>query len=466
MFYFSKRYFFKHPATQYLFILPAYLPIRSLDEQFPIYKELITNDFSRLYYFLFVLFQSAIAGILLSIMLKLMIKYKCINTENVLAHMRAYSLLIVVCFTWSTYILIYPVTPEQLYLMSGVHYFCISYLGNLIILETKHYNESRLKKTSSLNKALNSAAFGVNVDIMGMLSYFIIGFFISSHDIKYYGFFCCFMLVLFLLQLIFVRRYWQPVYRLFTSKSSVCYSLFYYLITISLCVSIAFIAFMTPYILIISFFGLFCVLKILKRTVSPISLLAIFTGASAYGVILVVLMTPIFIFSMQNAQSSINTYSYMMPYEPLISAIVITVILFFIVRGIIKPGVNNSSIFMFKSGIVTLLLPILLYFNGVTFNGFYVLLFFMLYSYIESSTQYGIREIIFNAKTDFISTLLNFYSSLTTRGVVSTLYLILIKCQSTETIHDSIFYTTLILSIFCVLSSLYGLLLSKNKNTK
>ena len=216
---FIRDYFLKHPVLFYAFILPVYLPVRSLGEDFPVYHFLINSDYERIFYFLYVLFQSAIAGVVLSLILRILLKRKIVAESHLLSHMRVMGLLFVLLFTLTTYWILMPVSVTGLYLASGAHYVCSAFLANLVILEAKHYRLPLSAKNNDIAKAIGSGVFGLNVDILGILAYGVMSLFVDYVGVQYYIRFCVGLEVAFFFYLFIVRRYWNDVLLLIATQA-------------------------------------------------------------------------------------------------------------------------------------------------------------------------------------------------------------------------------------------------------
>ena len=63
------RFVLQHPVMYYFFILPAYLPVRTLGESFPIYHIIMHDSYVRIDFFLYIMFQAGAAGVFISLSL-------------------------------------------------------------------------------------------------------------------------------------------------------------------------------------------------------------------------------------------------------------------------------------------------------------------------------------------------------------------------------------------------------------
>ena len=133
-------------------------------------------------------------------------------------------------------------------------------------------------------------------------------------------------------------------------------------------------------------------------------------------------------------------------------------ILWLVCKRVIKTETSSTCRYIFKHSIVIILMPLILFCLGVRYEAIFVLAFFLLYSYIESTTRYGVRELILSAKSDLVATRLNYYNFLIWRGVVPTLFFLVIEClEPLRNTHLTLVLSSATLSTLALLLCLCGL---------
>lgn len=464
------KVFFKHPFFMYVFIIPVYTPTRILSADFSRYMTLIPSEYARLNYFLLVFFFIGFSGIVLSLLLKACYYFEEKKILSQLNKQRVYSLLISPMFIVSTYYMFFSPNCLYLTLISGLHYFCIAYLGNLAILETKYYKLPFNNKTKQFTKAVNSTLVAIIVNIFGVAFFLLLNFFRSQDEVIFYSYFCVFLECALFFYFLVAKSYWRDVllYINNTSLGSIIVIFALFGFAVSACILSAELIFLNPlsiliFIPILPGYAFFMSKRVGFRNVQNV-----FSGSFSYGIVLLVFMTPILLNLQKGGLTNSGNYSELAIIEPVMGFLLAFLLFYSILKDFIKSDELSFNKQIIVSASIILVLPVILYRLKLSYSQLYIIIFFIAYSIIETFTQYGVRGIIFNIANDRDSILLNYFNIMILQAFTPAVYLSILYLNKKffNNTPDVLYYSVFIMIVLFALSLISSIISSVNSRYK
>lgn len=442
------KVFFTHPMILYFFILPVYLPIRMLSEDVSRYHHIMPSAFMRVDYFIYVFAQVAISGLLLALGSRWVNRIVSKSDVTFISVQRSVGMLVSVAFIFSTYCLLSPVSYNEMFFASGLHYFCIAFFANLVILETKHYVLP--VRSENLARLINNTVFGINLNLLGMVSFIIMNAFMIFASIPVYAHFCVLLECAFFAYLLLIRRYGFYLLNLLRSHKAIFFrSLAGYGLMLLLGVLLSFIASLSVFVICVFIPFILGFAYYLFKHFERSNIQAIFTGNVAYGVLVVSISTPIIMLLFDKSAAYTQLYSRLSTFEPMISGLFVVLILCLILKGMITSETRSTYHCLYRGASIVVLLPIMAWLLLHHASWLWMLCLFLVYSSTESFTQYGVREIILKSNTDFEATLLNYYARMIWQGFVPAVYILVLAILSRLfSLGDALFFALSIMAIF------------------
>lgn len=449
------KVFFTHPMILYFFILPVYLPVRMLSEDITRYHHIMPSAFIRIDYFIYVFAQIAISGLLLALGSKWLHRIKPGFDSDFLSSQRGLAIFVSVMFIFSTYLLLSPKSYGWMFFASGVHYFCIAFFANLVILETKHF--ALPIDQGAPVRLINNTVFGINLNILGMISFLIMNVFLIVANIKAYAIFCVVLECVFLAYLFFVRQYGACLISLVRGNAYFLrMSLAIYGFILLFCVCISLAASVTVFIICLFIPVMLVLAYYLYARFDGKNVRAIFAANFSYGVVVITIMTPIIMLLFNKNSFYVALYSRLAVFEPIISGLFVLLILWLILRGLITSKTRSTYSSLFGGAGLVVLLPFIAWLILHHTSGAWMIALFLCYSVTESFTQYGVREIILKSGSDYEATLFNYYARMIWQGFVPGLYILVLSIFSHFfNLTESLFVSLTIMSVFSLLLLLF-----------
>lgn len=456
-----KRYTYQHPAFLYVFILPVFTIVRMLGEDVSNRQQLLPTTFSRFEYYLSIFFLIGIANFILPFLLRRIAKILYGKVTFTLQMSRFFAVIVSILFIATSYSLFFSTTPLSLYVFSGAHFFCIAYLSNLILLEMKDYNLQFTDKTVPFYRATNSAISSI---MLNSIAFFAIGFFNLIQTFKidnWYGICCVVLEVLFFIFLFFIKGYRNDFTALLrtTKLKKLILATLLFLFGFFFCMLFAYFIFFHPDVVIIFIPTVIYFAYRLSRKIQRKVILSIFSGTLSYGVILMCLMGSIPLLIVKNESQIKPEYTHLMSLEPVVSCCVSILLFLLIIKSKISTTVERSIQYNAICAVLIILLPIILYFFSINEAMLALLIFFVLYSTIETATLYCSSVLVLNQATNHNTLTLGYFNkTVYTLFMPSLFYLILkfvhLHCPDFSL---SVLWSILITSLVVMLLNIFAL---------
>lgn len=423
-----------------------------LGEAFPLYHLVMGDPISRVRYFLYIMFQTAVSGFSISLAVRFYTKATNCSDSQLLMNMRTLGLIISFVFIFSTWGLLDPSSVTELYLISGVHYFAIAFFGNLVVLESKHYNLPKLTRgAGGMRNAIMSSVMGLNINFLGIFSCAAAYLFVTFISIHAYSIFCVLLDIVFFFFLIAYKKYYTCFFYLVKNKKEFIEQFLIYLAALVFCVAIAYIASITKIIVLISVFGVYVLDRNMRKEVDAKKVNCILTTNFAYGTAFSLIITPMLLLTLPS-EKYIHGYSGVAILEPVLGALMMLLILFVVVKKWLKSDFTSTKGLVIASSLLVVMLPISLYLLSYGYHWYWVALVYFVYSWVESSSRYVTTEITFSLQKDKVSVETNFYGAFIYRGVVPMFYMLLTAFFSCfYSLPDSIILSNILMVVLTLL---------------
>lgn len=449
-------YFLKHPFLIYLFILPVYTTNRVLGEDLPNNLKLLPNLYGRIEYYVLIFVLSGIGNLLLLFLLKFLKR----NDVDLLIKQRTYSLFIVLCFILTTYFMFFSMNYVFLLLASGVHFFCIAYLGNLAVIETKYY----LDKSENVNvgRAINSATGTLMIDFLSIVAVFVLAGLYWDNDVKRYGIFCVALEISLFVYLLVFKKYYKAIAVFFHKKNSTIIFkeliLFVMAIFVTMCFSL--LLYKSYLVLVLLFMLSSICFFVLLRKIKTKNIALIISNNFSYSIFSIILMSSLPLFLLPVEIKYKDFYTNMILVEKFIAFLFALVFLFFVAKN--KITIQKSFVIrqLFINASIVALLPVLLLaFSKASL--IYILLpfFFLMYGIIETISQFVVRNVVMSFKEDNLTIYSQYFSRIIFQLLVPTLFLLIMIVFSYGSflVYKNLLLTILLLSIIALLLSLFAI---------
>lgn len=405
----------------YFFILPVYLPLRTLGIELSSYEHLSTPT-DLILYFLQIMLLIGCNSILLSLCHGWLAKRYLIKERLIIHWYRTIAVIFSVFFAASSYFILTPNSLLSLYFWSGAHYFIISFFQILIRSEI-HHNRSGITKAGANNY------FGLVLNLSAVIALSVFSYFYATHNLKYYGTYCFLLELGFCIYLLFGRRYYVSILKIGNKFSLKVKATFIFLCTLSLLLSsIASLVFvMSGWLGAVSLLAFVIYFYIqLKPEVDKRDLQLIISVSLGYGLILAIVSGSVMTYLIRNYSSNYDVFNIAFSCEPLFSVFIGLVFSYFLMAGKIKTAKNDLDNSLF---LLNFCVPVILgFFILSTFmkpSLYYLVIMFGFYAFLEYTSLFYVRQIAQNEDyTDFqAARLTNFHSIILNSLCPSLLYL-------------------------------------------
>ncbi|MCF6776884.1 hypothetical protein L3V83_09925 [Thiotrichales bacterium 19X7-9] len=407
----------RHPSMMYFFILPIYVPIRTLAEYISQYKEAFPDVASRFYFFVSSVVIGAFVSITIYFVISAIIKVcKLKQSDDVIAKI---GLLCPLLLLLTTYLLLNEhISIMVKYTIMGAHFFLIRYLTNYVVLATKHF---KMKHISDDQMTMANNIIHLNINFLGIIINFAFVFFLLTQSTF------AFLETMLVIGCIY---YYFGYFNKAKSVSISSFALALMVFILGICISsvISFIMFkstVTVYAMILVMF-IYLTLQLLKKAKNKAHVYHYIAGSFNYSVLLFPIISSLIIFLLYHHQTQ-PLYQYIYSFECPISALVAIIFTFFLAKKRIKTNDQALAQSTKHYGLISFLSLFLLW--AMTYDNTYTflisaVLFFLAYSTIEYVIQFNlIQTLLQNHYDTETTTLFNIYFTLIIMGVTPVLFL-------------------------------------------
>lgn len=422
------QYTFYHPAFLYVFILPVFTIVRLLGENMINTVKLLPVSISRMEYYLSVFFFIGIANLILIFVFKLMAKILYNNKHTTLALSRAISLIVSIVLIFTTYGIFYSENRELLYLVSSIHFCCIAYFSNLILLEIKNYKLNFNGDNIRLYRASNSALLSIILNLSALLVLILFNVLQLLDVREWYGNLCVILEIGLFFFLVFVKKYWKDLFGIVEKFPLV--KLVYVVLTLLVgflcCMVFAYVLFIYQNLAIILIPIVLGFTFLLTKEINKKIIFSIFSGTFSYGVIIMSLMSSFPLLIISDEVNFKAKYAALLTVEPIISVLVSLGLFLLIIKNKLSSDLLKTIKYNAISAIFIALLPIILFCFKSTETAICLLMFFLLYSLVETATQYCSRTLIINQEHHHHTVILGYYNKVVYTLFVPSLFIFII----------------------------------------
>ncbi|MCF6806902.1 hypothetical protein L3V79_00655 [Thiotrichales bacterium 19S9-12] len=406
----------RHPSIMYFFILPIYVPIRTLAEYINQYQAVFQNTASRFSFFI----SSVLIGAFVSIIIYFVISsivnsYRKDKSDQAITSI---GFLCPILLLITTYLLLNDhIQIEVKYGVMGVHFFLIRYLTNYVVLKTKTF---KMKQIADDQMSMANNIIHLNINFLGIITNALFVVFLAKN-----------LTLLFLETMLiigciyFYIGYFKHIK--VESLKSLILPVCIFFIGISLSSLISFIMLLSPmtvYLSIITMF-IYLTLKLLKKTNSS-HVYQYITGSFNYACLLFPIISSLIIFLLHGHKTQ-QVYKFIYSFEAPISAVVAIFFTILLTKKKIKTDDYSLTKNTFFYGFISISNLCLIWI--LTCDQYFIFiitcsLFFLSYSLIEYVIQFNLIQILLNNQYDTkTTTLFNIYFTLIVMGITPVIFL-------------------------------------------
>lgn len=416
-----------HPSLIYLFILPAFLPLRMLGEAMPVYQQIMHSDYQRIEFFLSAMIVFALMNIVLSGVTYLSKAWISGFTEREnLIWMRSLALIFSVLFVVTSGFVVVPDSTTQLYFMTGIHFFLFAFFSNFVVVEAKQFKHAFSAKSGSFALQISNQLISINANLLAIVAFFIFSLFLNNWGMLIYQHYVVIIGVGLVFYLGVVKKYYRVFLQLPTlGWGRVWRLLGLYTFALLVAAAIALLFYCSAQVVMLCCVAMMVIYTAALLTRFAIKdLLALWVSGLNYGIVLTALLSSLFVFLLPNA-ASIKIYSWAIAIEPFMSLVVSMLVLYLIFKKIIVSEGNSN--YRYIAQCTWLIIPF-----GLAFVGLYhylpaLLLFiavaFLCYSLIESITRYATQQLIIEKYSVHGASTLYYYYGFIYEGIVPILFI-------------------------------------------
>ncbi|MCF6765297.1 hypothetical protein L3V82_05895 [Thiotrichales bacterium 19S3-7] len=407
----------RHPSMIYFFVLPIYVPIRTLAEYIIQYKEAFPDATSRFYFFV----SSVVIGAFVSIIIYFVINHiiKAARIKKNDAVIAKIGILCPLILLATTYLLLNDQISIQIkYIVMGAHFFLIRYLTNYVILATKYF---KMEHIPDDKKAMANNIIHLNVNFLGIIINFAFILFLITQST-----FLFLESVLIIGCIYYYIQYVRKTDAVSITSLLIAFIIFTLgIVTSSLISFIMFESTLSIYLMIMLMF-VYLTVKLLNKAHHHTHVYHYIAGSFNYGVLLFPIISSLIIFLLYKHHTQ-PLYQYIYSFEPPISAAVAILFTYLLAKNKIKT--HNAALFKSTKyyGLVSFLSIILLWI--ITYDNTYTfliaaVLFFIAYSTVEYIIQFNLIQMLLQNNYDTsTTTLFNIYFTVIIMGVIPVLFL-------------------------------------------
>ena len=452
-----------HPSFMYFFILPVYVPLRSLSDLLLIYKADFPNELDRLLYFADMVLIMSIVSAILFIFMRVSNKF---FGEHKDSQESLYSFQIIsLCSTFGLIITSSIMLNTRhlllLYLIMPVHFMLIKYIANYVIIAGKRYKTS-LSEDKVMNSKISNNIIKININMLAILATAMFVFLASNQNVLL-GFVVAieivgFLYILFyadgILALKFYFKNHSQIKKIIVKLLMFTISIFF-----SLCVGfMLYISSVLVAVLVLVISVVFYV-TLLKLKIKKEHLKINIVAGLGYGIILFTIMSSVIMFCL-SSQEEITLYKFSYLFEPLISLVVTIIFLMKIFKN--KIDQSDYSLMNYVKRSNYLLIPYMFSMIGIIYLGSFDFIFFIIifvsYSYIEYNASFSVTQVIYKSDySDELSSMYNLFYSLLREGVIPSVFILAVfvleKIIFIGTLKSTIVVTMVLIAfIFMILT--------------
>jgi hypothetical protein len=432
----------------YIFILPVYFPIRALGLELNSYNQVLHDSSHLILFFSQITIVIAFTSIFLSLFMDFINKRFFADKESLIIHWyRFIASFLSIVFILSSYFVLNPSTKFELYFWSGGHYFIISFFQLLIRVELSTY-----KNNLNISIAQANNYFGFSLNLVGVISVFIFGWFYENNELAVYSQYCVFLEIIFVLYLLVARRYWKDFFQLVSKIGGIRVLSHTLVVALALicsgCISIIVmsIGVLAPIITI----GLICgIYQNYKKTLKTDDLKLLVNISLGYGLILAVFTGSVLTYFIHNYHGNMGVFNFAYSSEPFFSLILGIIMAWSLLRS--NTEYSRNKLYQQASYINYLVPLVFLIFYGALIGeksiGFLLITMFGVYAYVEYMSMFLMRQVaqLPEYNTFQGARLAGFYTILLNGLCPSLIYLSVYGCtQLTNLSLDTMLIATMI----------------------